>query len=116
MTQTVSMAEAKSKLSEIVGQVKYGGKEYILERRGQPMAVLISIETYEQLQEQAAVNEAVSQSRLPPELRQRQEVLVAQARRLRARLGPPEKRLAELFADLPPDHDDFWVEVLETDQ
>jgi len=73
MTQTVSMAEAKSKL-------------------------------------------AVSQSPLPPELRQRQEVLVAQARRLRARFGPPEKRLGELFADLPPEQDDFWVETLETGQ
>jgi prevent-host-death family protein len=66
MTQTVSMAEAKSKLSEIVGQVKYGGKEYILERRGQPMAVLISIETYEQLHEQAA--ETAVPTSLPPEL------------------------------------------------
>ena len=41
MEYTVGMAEAKSKLAELVGQVKYGGNRYILERRGQPMAVLI---------------------------------------------------------------------------
>jgi prevent-host-death family protein len=110
MTQTVSMAEAKSKLSEIVGQVKYGGKEYILERRGQPMAVLISLETYEQLQEQVAETSAS----LPPELRQRQRILVEQARQLEALHGDPVARLAEFWAGLPPDDDDFWLEILET--
>jgi prevent-host-death family protein len=112
MTQTVSMAEAKSKLSEIVGQVKYGGKEYILERRGQPMAVLISIETYEQLQEQAA--ETAVPASLPPELRQRQRILVEKARQLEALHGDPVARLAEFWAGLPPDDDDFWLEIQET--
>lgn len=50
---------------------------------------------------------------LPPKLRRRQEALLAQARRLRARFGPPEQRLAELLAELPPTADEFWVEVLE---
>jgi len=28
-------------------------------------------------------------------------------------MGPPEDRLAELLADLPPDSDDFWLEIEE---
>ena len=110
MEYTVGMAEAKSKLAELVGQVKYGGNHYILERRGQPMAVLIGVEEYERMQAGAAGGPPPS---LPPELRRRQEALLAQARSLRARFGPPEQRLAELFADLPPESDEFWVEVLE---
>jgi len=42
LEHVVAMAEAKSKLAELVGQVRYGGNRYILERRGQPMAMLIS--------------------------------------------------------------------------
>lgn len=114
MERTVGMAEAKSKLAELVGEVKYGGKRFILERRGQPMAVLISVEAYEQLQTQVAAAAATSSSPLPPELRRQQEALLAQARSLRARFGPPEQRLAELLADLPPENDEFWQEVLET--
>ena len=112
MEHVVGMAEAKSKLAELVGQVKYGGNRYILERRGQPMAVLISLEEYQRLQAQSDVEAAGLP--ISPELRQRQEALIAQARSLRARFGPPERRLAELFADLPPDDDPFWVELLET--
>lgn len=110
MEYTVGMAEAKSKLAKLVGQVKYGGNRYILERRGQPMAVLIGVEEYERLHAGAAGEPPP----LPPELWRRQEALLAHARRLRARFGPPEQRLAELFADLPPESDEFWVEVLET--
>lgn len=50
---------------------------------------------------------------IAPEIRRRQEALLAQARRLRARFGPPERRLAALHADLPPADDSFWIEVLE---
>ena len=38
--------------------------------------------------------------------------LLAQAHSLRARFGPPEQRLAEFLADMPPEDDSFWVEVL----
>ena len=31
MSQVVSMVEAKSRLAELVGQVKFGGKQYILD-------------------------------------------------------------------------------------
>lgn len=114
MAQTVSMAEVKSKLSEIVGQVKYGGQQYILERRGQPMAVLISVEAYEQYQAQAATAIIASSSPLPAALQQRQRRLVERARQLEERDGDPVARLAEFLSTLPPDEDDFWLEIQET--
>jgi len=114
MNQVVGMVEAKSKLAELVGQVKYGGKRFVLERRGQPMAMLISVEEFERLRASAPEAGAAVDLSLPPELLRRQEALLAQARTLRARLGPPEDRLAELLADLPPENDDFWVDIQET--
>lgn len=113
VNQTIGMMEAKSKLAELVGRVAYGGQRYILERRGRPMAMLISIEEYEQLQAQTEEARATHPSPLPPELRRRQEILVTRAIQLRKQLGPPEDRLGELFADLPPEDDDFWVETQE---
>lgn len=113
MNQIVGMVEAKSKLAELVGQVKYGGKRFVLERRGRPMAMLVNVEEYEQLQARAEAALSAQPSPLPPELRRRQEILVARAVQLRERLGPPEERLGELFADLPPEDDDFWVEIQE---
>jgi prevent-host-death family protein len=107
------MAEAKSKLAELVGQVKYGGIRYVLERRGQPMAVLISLEEFERLQAQSGLALTAHPPPWPPEVQRRQEALLAQARGLRARFGPPEKRLAELLADLPAEDDAFWTEAFE---
>jgi len=40
MTKRVSVAEAKSKLSELLGRVAYGGERFIIEKRGRPMAAL----------------------------------------------------------------------------
>lgn len=111
--QTIGMMEAKSRLAELVGRVAYGGQRYVLERRGRPMAMLISIEEYEQLRAHAEAAKAPESSPLPPELRRRQEALVARAIQLRKEIGLPEDRLGELFADLPPEDDDFWVEIQE---
>lgn len=115
MGQIVGMAEAKSRLAELVGQVKYGGDTYILQRRGQPMAVLVGVDEFERLQAASLQPGAGTDSPLPPALLRRQQALVAQAQRLRARLGQPAERLAAIFADLPPADDDFWPEVEETD-
>ncbi len=115
MERVVGMAEAKSKLADIVGQVKYGDVHFILERRGRPMAVLLSIAEYERLQAQVGIADGDRSIPWTPELQRRQQALVAQARSLRARFGPPEQRLVDFFADLPPEDDEFWVEVLETD-
>ena len=114
MNQVVGMVEAKSKLAELVGQVKYGGKRYVLERRGRPMAILINVEEYEQLQAQSGTNAKSSVSPLPPDLQRRQALLVERAREMEKRLGDPVTGLAELFSGLPSAADSFWVEIQET--
>jgi len=51
MDKAISMVEAKSKLADLVGQVAYGGERFVLQRRGRPMAVLISVDEYRRLRE-----------------------------------------------------------------
>lgn len=113
MEQIVGMAEAKARLAELVGQVKYGGETFVLQRRGQPMAVLIGVEEFERLLAASARSGADPLSPLPPALLHRQQMLVAQAQSLSERLGQPAARLADLFADLPPANDSFWLEIEE---
>jgi len=110
MDNSVGMAQAKSRLAELVGRVAYRRERFILERRGRPMAVLINVDEYERLRD---LEMAASRRPLPPELRRRQEQLIAQARRLRKRLGNPVDGLAELMSSLPPEEDTFWVQLAE---
>jgi len=110
MDNSVGMAQAKSKLAELVGRVAYGGERFILERRGQPVAVLINVSEYRRLRD---LELAAGRQPLPPELRVRQEQLVAQALRLRKRLGDPVDGLAELMSTLPPEEDAFWLQLEE---
>lgn len=105
------MAEAKSRLAEMVGQVAYGRERFILQRRGRPMAVIISVEEYERLRELAGASATNALSPLSSELLRRQEELVARARRLEAQMGDPLERLAQLLSTLPPDDDPFWVDI-----
>ncbi len=113
MARTIGMAEAKSKLADLVGQVAYGGQHFVLERRGRPMAVLISVKEYERLKELAGPAAGGSPSPLPPQLLRRQEALMARARRLEARRGDPVERLMKLLSTLPPEGDRFWVDIHE---
>jgi prevent-host-death family protein len=110
MDRSVGMAKAKSRLSELVGRVAYGGERFILERRGRPMAVLIGVDEYDRLRE---LEWTCSGLPLRPELRQRQEQLVSRAYQLRRRLGDPVDGLAELLQSLPPNEDVFWLELAE---
>ena len=50
MLNTVSTAEARKKLAEIVNKVAYGKEPVVLTRRGEKMAALISMEELEVLQ------------------------------------------------------------------
>ena len=111
MDKTIGMAQAKSQLAELTGRVAYGGERFVLERRGRPVAILIGVEEYKRLRnlELAACGHA-----LPPELRQRQERLLAQAKRLRKRLGDPVDGLAKLLSTLPSEDDVFWLQIEET--
>jgi prevent-host-death family protein len=43
MTKKVSTAHAKAKLSEIVNRVAETGERYVVERRGKPMAGVVSV-------------------------------------------------------------------------
>ena len=50
MINTVSTAEARKKLAEIVNKVAYGKEPIVLTRRGEKIAALISMEELELLQ------------------------------------------------------------------
>ena len=50
MLNTVSTAEARKKLAEIVNKVAYGKEPVVLTRRGEKIAALISMEELELLQ------------------------------------------------------------------
>src|SRR3990172_9588336 len=51
MTKTVTAAEAKAHLSALVSEVAYGDNNIIIERRGKPLAALVSISDLERLQD-----------------------------------------------------------------
>ncbi len=44
----------RDRLGELVNQAQYRGDEFIIRRRGEPVAVIISYEAYKQLQERRA--------------------------------------------------------------
>jgi prevent-host-death family protein len=50
MTRHVSTAEAKAKFSELVGTVASGRERVVIERRGRPVAALVSIEDAQALE------------------------------------------------------------------
>jgi len=109
MEQPINMAEAKSRFSELVGQAAYGGRRFILRRRGQPMAVLMGMEEYKLLKRASQEPDAP----LSAALYRRQEQLVAQAKHLRDELGDPLVGLAEILHDLPSGDDEFWTQIME---
>jgi prevent-host-death family protein len=48
-TKKVSAAQAKAKLSELLARVAYGDERYVIERRGKPVAALVSVEDFARL-------------------------------------------------------------------
>jgi len=49
MPESIGIAEARDRLSHIVNEVAYGTARYVVERRGKPLAILISAAEYESL-------------------------------------------------------------------
>lgn len=49
MTKRISAKEARTRFSDLVGSVHYGGEEIIVERSGRPVAAVIPVEMYERL-------------------------------------------------------------------
>jgi prevent-host-death family protein len=43
--QSVSVAEAKKNLSELLGKVAYGKKQVVITKRGKPMACLVPVDS-----------------------------------------------------------------------
>jgi prevent-host-death family protein len=51
MGKTVSAAQAKARFSDLIAQVAFGGERFVIERRGKPVAALISIKDLKRLEE-----------------------------------------------------------------
>jgi prevent-host-death family protein len=49
MAKRISAKDARSKFSDLLGTVKYGGEEVIVERSGRPVAAVIPVPVYERL-------------------------------------------------------------------
>ena len=56
MTKKVSAAQAKAHLSDLMAKVAYGGEQYVIERRGKPLAALVSVADLERLRREAATS------------------------------------------------------------
>jgi len=48
----LSVGEAKMRLSELMGRVAYRGERFLIERRGRPMAALVSADDLRRLEEE----------------------------------------------------------------
>lgn len=51
MAKCVNAAKAKAQLSALVAGVAYGGERYIIERRGKPLAALVSLADLKRLEQ-----------------------------------------------------------------
>lgn len=50
MTRTVSIADAKSGLSELVNRVAFGHERVVIARRGKPLVALVTLAELEELE------------------------------------------------------------------
>lgn len=44
MTERIGIAEAKRRFADVLGEVRYRGERFIIERRGTPIAALVPLE------------------------------------------------------------------------
>jgi len=51
MLQSISIAQARNNFSDLLGEVYYGGKRFLIEKLGKPFAVLVSVEEYNKFEE-----------------------------------------------------------------
>ena len=63
MPESIGIAEARDRLSHIINEVAYGTARYVIERRGRPLAVLISTAEYESL------IQLLSRAKVPDQIR-----------------------------------------------
>lgn len=50
MAETIGAAQAKTHFSALLAQVAYGGKQFIIERRGKPLAALVGLDMLDGLE------------------------------------------------------------------
>ncbi len=50
MAEKVRVTEAKAQLSALMARVGYGGERFVIERRGRPLAALVSVEDLARLE------------------------------------------------------------------
>lgn len=50
MLQTITTAKARNNFANLLGEVYYGGKKYLIEKLGRPFAVLINVDEYNKLE------------------------------------------------------------------
>src|SRR5207244_9085270 len=55
MTKSISIAEAKSKFSELINRAAYGQERFLVERRGKPVGAIVSAADLARLQAAEAV-------------------------------------------------------------
>lgn len=55
VTRTVTMEQAQRRLKGVIEEVKKNKTPYILTRFGKPQALIVSIEEYEEMQEELAL-------------------------------------------------------------
>lgn len=51
MTKRISAAQAKARFSALVAEVAYGGEHYVIERRGKPLAALVTLDDLQRLEQ-----------------------------------------------------------------
>ena len=56
MVKRVSAAQAKAQLSALASEVAYGDQHIIIERRGRPLAALVSVSDLERLEQERATS------------------------------------------------------------
>lgn len=56
MADVMNVAEAKKRLSELMSRAAYKNERFLIERRGKPMAALVSPEDLARLQTEPAVS------------------------------------------------------------
>ena len=54
MLQQITTVNARNNFSDLLGQVYYGGKRFLIKKLGKPFAVLVGVDEYRQLEEARA--------------------------------------------------------------
>ena len=59
MEKNLSVADAKKHLSELMSRVAYNNERFLIERRGKPMAALVSVQDLARLEHQPTVTKGL---------------------------------------------------------